>query len=229
MSIEQKMVPLSSTQEGIFVDQMLNPEMASYNIGAKLRLSTAKQGDFDFDLLKVALARLAHRHDALRTILVQQQTGVVQQVLPEVDVAPAFIDVSNDTTTNAEDVAQALLAEQFNLPFDLFGGLLWRAHIVKVSPQRCYLLLYFHHLVVDGFCGTLIVKSLSEIWNQLCQGNLDELPTGFDYLDFVADDSAYQASNRCRLDSEYWQQQFPRLPQPLLPLTALYRLPLWSS
>ncbi|NQZ08129.1 MAG: hypothetical protein HRT35_13305, partial [Algicola sp.] len=88
MSIEQKMVPLSSTQEGIFVDQMLNPEMASYNIGTRLRLCAQDSGDINVDRLKLAVEQVAGQHDALRTVLVQHHGEIFQQVLSQVAVEP---------------------------------------------------------------------------------------------------------------------------------------------
>ena len=72
-----KLTFLSLSQEMVYLDQSMQPELPHYNIGCKLYMV----GDFDTGLMAQALSQMVNQQPALRTIIVQKDNQVFQQVL----------------------------------------------------------------------------------------------------------------------------------------------------
>ncbi|WAC73177.1 amino acid adenylation domain-containing protein [Roseateles sp. SL47] len=201
--------PLSSAQQVIWFDQMLDPQLPCYNIGMAWQMD----GPIDPQVLQQAVQCLADAHEALRLLFLEEDGQARQMVLPQVDVALPLVDFSS--STDAEAQARSYMQSSFSQPFSLRGGLLWSTQLIRVSPTKHFWLQRYHHLVTDGVGISLIVQSVARLYNAFLQGDVLEEPAS-SYRAFVADDERYLRSERHALDGQYWRGRYGRLPDPLV-------------
>ncbi len=204
--------PLGLTQRDVWVDQMFHAETPLYNIGGQVHLP----GPLDVECFRRAVQLLVQRHDNLRLRLTRNrdEDGLPQQtVVPAYDVPVPLHDFSGAPDPVA--AARDWMRRRFVEPFEMEGQPLFRYDLVRVADEEHYWLMQYHHLIADGWSLALLSRSLAEIYTALRQGRTVELqrPT---YLDHVAEDRHYLASEAYRQDQAYWRQQFPVAPEPLL-------------
>ncbi|MES2299303.1 MAG: amino acid adenylation domain-containing protein, partial [Pseudomonadota bacterium] len=201
--------PLSSVQEVVWLDQSLFPGTPIYNIGLAWQI----QGEVDAALLAKAVNLVANGNDALRIVLSGRDGVARQRILPDVDVALALVDFSDHADPEAS--ARAYMQSVFATPFGFDGGLLWSSQLVRVGSASCYWLQCYHHLVNDGFGAAVAMHTVAQAYNALLAGR-EPQASGPSYLDFLADDQAYNASPRFERDRQFWCERYATLPPPLL-------------
>jgi amino acid adenylation domain-containing protein len=204
--------PLSLGQQGIWVDQMLHPDVPLYNIGGHVHLP----GPLDVECFHRAVELLVARHDCLRLRLTRSrdEAGLPQQtVVPPHPVAVPLYDFRGKADPDA--AARRWMQRRFVEPFELEGQPLFRYDLVRVADAEHYCLMQYHHLVADGWSLALFNRSLAELYGALRQGR-SAGATSFSYLDQVAEDQRYLASEVWRQDQAYWRQEYPFVPEPLL-------------
>ena len=111
-------------------------------------------GALDIERLRKSLERVVRRHAALRTRIVVTN-GEPRQV---VDAPGHFrLEVVSGAHNLTSEVEVYL-----NSPFNLAGGKLLRARLVRLSTHQHILLVCAHHLIIDAFS----VRVLSnELWH----------------------------------------------------------------
>ncbi|NUR92767.1 MAG: AMP-binding protein, partial [Nonomuraea sp.] len=128
-----------------FVEQ-LAPESTAHNIAMAERI----RGPLDVDALQRALTRVVEVHEALRW-RVGSRDGI-----PEVSVAPP-----GEVPLPVEDFTPEALQREARVRFDLVAGPLFRARLLRVSPDEHVLCLTAHHLVFDGWSQDVLFRGLS--------------------------------------------------------------------
>jgi amino acid adenylation domain-containing protein len=203
--------PLSSTQQGIWLEQMLNPDVPFYNIGMVVQID----GAVDVAIFQNALNYVVDKNDALRLVLCKSVVAAQQQVLPSVDISLTVADFSDDV--NGDEQAWRHMRQVFIQPFDLGGGLLFGWQLVRASHSRYYWLHRYHHLITDGYGVQLIGFAVVEAYNRMLE--VDSTTTSEpepSYLGYIAEDQAYLASSRYERSRQFWCERFAELPPPLI-------------
>ncbi|MFZ4833802.1 amino acid adenylation domain-containing protein [Rouxiella sp. Mn2063] len=215
---------LTSPQQGIWFDQIANPELPYYNIGMLLEI----KGELDVALFEQAFQLVVDRHESLRLVLSVQDGNVRQRVAPYVKSKLSVVELSGEQTS--EEHARAYLQEIFRQPFNLLGEALWEARLVRCGPERYYLLHRSHHLVCDGVTAYLLLHAVGGAYNGLLRGD-DNPPPGNSYLSFLAEDRAYLESSRFERDKAFWTSLYAELPPALLQprITATDKRPAVSA
>ncbi|GAB2879590.1 hypothetical protein GCM10027277_55990 [Pseudoduganella ginsengisoli] len=199
---------LSSVQQVVWIDQLLHPQAPLYNIGIAWQI----RGPLDAALLERAINAVANANDALRLVLAPNGQPR-QRILPRADMTVAVIDFAGEP--DAEQRAHAYMQQHMQQPFDLSAGLLWEAQLVRTGAECHYWLQRYHHLVTDGFGIANIVHAVAGAYNRLLADAGAHIEAGPSYLDFIADDAAYQASARYARDRDFWCERYTQLPEPL--------------
>ena len=133
-------VPLSYAQQRLwFLDRLEGPSPV-YNIP----LAFALDGPFDAQALAAALADVADRHEALRTVFPDTEGRPRQHVLA---AAVPCLDVVDAEPGQAARMA-ARAAER---AFDLAAEPPLRATLIRSGPERHLLVLLLHHIAADGW------------------------------------------------------------------------------
>jgi amino acid adenylation domain-containing protein len=193
---------LSSVQEVVWLDQSLHPHAPIYHVGMAWEID----GALDVELLGRAVADVARRHDALRTVFDLVDGLPRQRVLASVEVTMAVIDCRGET----------LSPEQLHAAFvEPFGELQWDTRLLRLGDERHVWLPRFHHLVNDGYGVAVFIHEVADAYNRLRAGDVcaEDAPS---YIDFVEDDARYLASPRHERDRQFWREHLADLPEPLL-------------
>ncbi len=200
--------PASFAQERfLFVDSLQGPN-TSYNLTSAFEI----RGNLDADALLASMREIVRRHEILRTCFERVQGGFVQRVIawsPELPV----IDV--DALEACEDarVLSEVLERETITPFDLERGPHVRHTLLRLAPDRHFLIVGMHHIVSDDASIEVFVRELQHLYPRYVQG----LPAELEPLPIQYGDVAYDQRNRVDAHARsqritYWQKTLEHAP-----------------
>jgi amino acid adenylation domain-containing protein len=209
---EGEPAPLSSAQRRLwFIDQLM-PGDPAYNVYAAFDL----EGDLDRTALERGLAELVRRHDILRTTFPAVGGEPVAVVSNEPSFSLAFEDLSGADADAREAAADAIILGEAVRPFDLCGGPLFRALLLRLSPSRHALLLTLHHIATDGWSLTLLARELSALYAAYRSGLRPALPDPpLRYSDFARWQRRAADSPALERQLSYWRERLAGAPTEL--------------
>ncbi|WP_111977557.1 non-ribosomal peptide synthetase [Algibacillus agarilyticus] len=194
---------VTALQEGGFITQRKNeselPEPTELNEAQKQLLTLAEiipegskayhispllalKGKLQVKTLKLAVREVMRRHDALRTVIVNQQ----QQILPlnsfkNVDLT--YTDLSQELSP--EKALTESLSAHAERAFDLSSDPLFEVHLYCMAENEHRLLIKAHHIVTDGLSVNLIVHDLTALYNANLQGVANTLATPMQFSEYL--------------------------------------------
>ena len=205
-------VPLSFAQQRLWFLDQWQPGTSLYNLPGGLRLL----GQLDQTALEKSLNEILCRHEALRTTFptingqpVQRVTGVTPFVLP-------LIDLANIPTAEREVEVRRMAQEEYEQPFDLEVGPLFRARLLRVNDDEHVLIMTMHHIVSDGWSSGLFAQELSALYKSFATGKpspLPELP--IQYADFAQWQHEWLQGEVLDKQLAYWKNQLEGAPEVL--------------
>ncbi|MEY9485183.1 amino acid adenylation domain-containing protein/non-ribosomal peptide synthase protein (TIGR01720 family) [Streptomyces calvus] len=148
--------PLSAGQHQQWVLHRLEGPSPTYNMGLVLRVT----GALDPEALRAALHDLASRHEPLRTLFRDDDTGSPHQVVLPAETAHPGLDVVDV----AEAELPAALRAAGRHAFDLAAELPLRATVFTVGDDEHVLLLLLHHIAGDGQSLGPLTRDLSHAY-----------------------------------------------------------------
>ncbi len=164
----------------------------------------------------------------LRTRLVADPDGVAHQVIdPPADFPLPVADVSGVADPAA--AAQALVAADAAVPFDLAAGPIIRALLIQLGPSEYVLALSMHHVIFDEWSGRIFRRELGVLYEAFGRGEPDPLPPlVVQYADFAVWQRRWLAGEVLDGQLAYWRKQLAGAPVLELP-TDRPRPPVRSS
>ncbi|MDB4955277.1 MAG: linear gramicidin synthase subunit [Myxococcales bacterium] len=155
--------PAASVQERIW----LSHEGGNNNpVGELLVLD----GPLALDALQGALTAIFDGHASLRTTFHLSDAGLIQRVHPPGSLPFELIDLTEEPEVEREAIARAACEELAGASLDLAEGPLFRVLVVRLAPERHFLLLKFDHTVVDGWSFDILFRDLERIYAGLLEG-----------------------------------------------------------
>jgi amino acid adenylation domain-containing protein/non-ribosomal peptide synthase protein (TIGR01720 family) len=159
--------PLSAGQRQQWVLHRLEGPSPTYNMGLVLRIA----GALDHAALQDALHDVVARHEPLRTLFRDDDTGTPHQVVLPADTARPDLAV---VTVSEADLAAALRAAGRHA-FDLAAELPLRATLFAVGDEHVLLLL-LHHIAGDGQSLRPLTRDLSDAYAARLSGRCPDWP-----------------------------------------------------
>ncbi|MEU9609338.1 amino acid adenylation domain-containing protein, partial [Streptomyces sp. NPDC048057] len=200
---------LTSAQAGIWYAQHLDPANPAYNIAEYFEID----GAVDADVLQRALQQVVDEAPALRARFEPGAGGPVQVIEPAVSVQLQRVDLTGAADPGA--AAEDWLETESERVIDPAVGPLFTFALLQLSPERHIWLHRYHHLVMDGFTGSLVARRVAEVYTGLVRGE----PVGaapFAPLEtLVEGEQEYRASPRFEEDRAYWNDLFADRPEPV--------------
>lgn len=186
---------LSPAQQMLWILNHIDKNAFNYNEGEVYELT----GDIDPEVLKETLTIIIDRHEALRTVFLQQ-LDVPRQVVMDKSFHPLnfyYADVINRSESDAFSIVQQHLA----MPFDLAQGPLYRMVLVRVADDRYLFTLVMHHIITDDWSAGLLMKEFLEIYDVVLRKAYELLPPApvVTYKDYVSWDAMQPKDDR-----DYW-------------------------
>ncbi|MEH2154021.1 amino acid adenylation domain-containing protein [Nostoc sp.] len=204
-------VPLTPIQKWFFEQNL--PEPHHFNQSFLLEVPANLQPE----LLKQALQKLLHHHDALRLRFVQQDGQWQQYNSDASDVSLGIADLSY--LPPAEQLnAIALRADAAQRTLNLTDGSLMRVILFNLGKSPARLLIVIHHLAIDGISWRILLEDLSEAYKQLEVGKSIQLPAKTtSFKDWAIRLQDYARSPELHAQRDYWLDlmRFPIAPLPL--------------
>ncbi|MGH3431416.1 MAG: amino acid adenylation domain-containing protein, partial [Thermocrispum sp.] len=209
------LLPASAAQQRLWVIQNFEQTLGArpaYNFPLVARL----RGELDVEALRAALADVAGRHEALRTVFEDHDGVLYQRVIPAAGARPPIRVVP----AGAEAIAEAI-AEELARPFDLATELPLRATVFQQGEHDQVLALVLHHITTDEWSDRPFLADLGTAYAARREGHSPgwtPLPVQYgDYTlwhrELLGDPADPQS--RVTRQLEFWQRALDGAPEEL--------------
>jgi acyl carrier protein len=209
-------LPLSFSQERIWLAQQLNPGTGIFNMPGAVRLI----GLLNIGALEEGLQRILMRHEVLRTRY-EMKDGQLGQIITEKAELPLRkIDLRQWPKEQRELKVQQFISEEGKFPFDLSKDLLIRTSLIQMDQDEHILMLNMHHICSDGWSLNIFFEDLRQFYEKYEENNLTSYPVlPVQYVDY-----AYWQRHRLENGTfdehrKYWLHKL-KAPLPLLKLVS---------
>jgi len=193
--------PLSPMQQGMLFHTLYAPDSGVYFEQTICTLT----GDLDVNAFQEAWQRVVDRHPALRTLFVWgRRTTPLQLVRNSVKVPWKMYDWRDWHNLHFEqqDLIQTVLEHERKLGFDLHRPPLIRCVLIRVEDNAYRFIWNQHHLLMDGWCLSIVLRDMLAFYDALCRGEelqLEPLPTYKNYISWLKNQDTSKAE-------AYWKQ-----------------------
>ncbi|WP_292884186.1 amino acid adenylation domain-containing protein, partial [Nisaea sp.] len=169
-------------------------------------------GPLDLAALSGAVSDIVARHEALRTVLVEEDGRLIAKVQP-----PAPVDVPLETLESSDEAAIRAWFERKGLEsFDLGRDIPVRASVAALPDGRHLLALVMHHSATDGGSAPVVYRDLTMAYHARCRGRALALPPlSIEYFDWAAWQRERMASPETAENVEKVARRLARAPQTL--------------
>ena len=208
----ERSAPISVGQSRFWFLRLLVEDPTTFNVTLSFRMT----GNVRVSDLERALRVVTARHESLRTCIVGDEHEADQA--SQKILARSLVRLEHKTINSVDEAA----IEYTNLrrhKFNLASGPLLRLMLLTLSPTSQYLLVSYHHIIMDMASFQIFTSEINKSYNGQPLG-----PPPGQYLDFSV--AQWQALEKGELSDElkYWQGVFPPDQQPpILPLLPMAR------
>jgi amino acid adenylation domain-containing protein len=202
-------LPLSFSQQRLWFIDQLEPGSPQYNISAMYRL----RGSLNVAALERTINEIVRRHESLRTTFHNIDGHPAAILTPEVEISLAPQMVAGASSDEREAELARMARAEATTGFDLATGPLIRARLLQVGPDDHALLIIVHHIVGDGWSGSLIAGELAALYEAITRDQpspLPELPV--QYSDFAAWQREWLQGSVQDQQLDYWRRQLSGAP-----------------
>ncbi|MFA0962344.1 amino acid adenylation domain-containing protein [Roseivirga sp. BDSF3-8] len=205
------LIPLSSTQKYIWVDQNLSPQSGKYIIGGYCRIN----GVLNYSIFKQAVTLFVSEQELFGLCLVDTVNGPMWKQSQKEYEGVAFIDLSE--RVDGEKGFLDYIKNDFVIPFSVSTESLFKFEIIKLDESRWIWYAKVHHILSDGWGISLLFQRVSELYNSLTK--LDKLNIQErKFSNFIYNDIEYLKSQSYSEDRDYWLNKYRYNSQVLFPL-----------
>ena len=150
----ERIYPLMPMQEGMLFKHISEPESNAYRLVDIYELGTVPSRE----VLEKVLARLAAKHEVLRTAIIYEGVLTSRQAITDRSLGLDYVDISQekDPEQKVRQIRLDILAEGF----DLQRKPLFHITCAKKNEHESYLVIACHHIIVDGWCNQLYLGDL---------------------------------------------------------------------
>ena len=159
--------PLSPVQEGILFHTRYAPQSGVYVI----QFTCLLEGWLDVSAFKQAWQQVVELHPALRTLFAwERREKPLQIVRRQLDLSWQEEDWQEITPEEQATRIEQLLQQDQVQGFDLLKAPLMRFYLLRLARKRYQFVWSVHHLILDGWSASLILKQLFHFYHMLEQG-----------------------------------------------------------
>src|SRR5579863_4448468 len=198
--VQPKEFPLSAGQKGLYILQKLHPGMSAYNVPLCFKIG----GEIQVERLAKAWGCVLEQFPILTARIIEKSGDLYHRLE---DGCKTGIQ-RRAIACGDERQLRSLLRKHAKAPFDLNRGPLTRIELLKQEDGQTFLLLTVHHIIFDGISAMILLRTLVEFYQQMCEDKEVCLAHGIaGYEEFVAWEEAMLASAEGAAHSSYWQGQ----------------------
>ncbi|HWX30080.1 MAG TPA: amino acid adenylation domain-containing protein [Steroidobacteraceae bacterium] len=197
--------PLTTAQRDIWIGQILDP--ASDFLTA---CCVEFFGAIDTVLLEQALRQSVRETDGQHLNFVSTEDGPRQYFRPIADFDIPVLDFTGKQDPRC--AAMAWMRNDRSKALDIANGPLFRYAIIETARDRFFLYGAIHHLIIDWFGASLLLRRIGEVYGALIKREDAPAPGRASLLELLEEEAAYHRSGRHARDQNYWSDQLARRP-----------------
>ncbi|NJP17908.1 MAG: hypothetical protein HC763_02010 [Hydrococcus sp. CRU_1_1] len=197
-------LPLSFSQQRLWLEEQFDPGKSSYNIPLAYLLT----GKLDLVVLKQCLLEIIRRHEILRVTFHCVDGDPVQIISPDIALDLPVVDLQDFPRERREEAARQEATKEAQTPFDLVAGPVYHFKLLRLSESESVLLLTIHHIVADGWSSEVFFRELTRLYEAFAKNQpspLSELP--IQYVDFACWQRQWLQGEALESQLDYWKQQ----------------------
>ncbi|MGG1642432.1 non-ribosomal peptide synthase/polyketide synthase [Paenibacillus sp. NRS-1782] len=197
---------LTNAQKRIWYTELLYPDTSVSQLSGTAKM----KGRIHIAAFMQSINLIIKQYDAFR-IRITSVDGVPRQyVVPYEERQLEYLDL-----THYESVSEVetLLEQHKSKPLQLLDSELFQFLIVKISEDEYWINTKMHHIISDGISMVIYGNQLTEFYMQIIQGNEPTLNDDCSYIQYIAEENAYELSDRYQKDKTYWLNKFSDLPE----------------
>lgn len=158
----ENIMPLSLMQQGMYYHWKVSKEKDLYSEQYLYEL----HGKIDYELFVKSVNEIVRNNQVLRTVFVEDNMADIYQViLSKMEINCSYYDLNN--FDNPEKELEKIRYIDCQKGFDLHNGPMIRISIIDFGFSKFYILLCFHHIIMDGWSVPLILKQLIDVYTSL--------------------------------------------------------------
>ncbi|WP_180984584.1 non-ribosomal peptide synthase/polyketide synthase [Paenibacillus sp. F4] len=193
----ENMYPMTPMQKGMLFHNMLDSQSSAYVEQSTFEL----KGTLDLVAFSASLDLLVQRHSALRTNFRSDLQDEPLQVVHRNKRGELYVEDIREK----EKAAQKQYIEEFTRRdqqrgFDLAKDALMRVSILRTSDDSYHFVWSFHHIIMDGWCLSLVTNEVFGGYSALAEGKPPQLPVVTPYSRYI---EWLEGQNRQEA-AEYW-------------------------
>ena len=171
-------ISLSYGQRRLWTLDRIEQHAATYNMPLALRFT----GKLNKEALGQALKLITERHESLRTLITESDSGYPIGLLSE---GPHFndllrvIDLKDEYQAHQHqihDITNRLIREEASTPFNLSNDIPFRATLLELTSVEHILMLTMHHHAGDGSSWSIIAQELKIAYAAFNRNSLPDFP-----------------------------------------------------
>jgi amino acid adenylation domain-containing protein len=200
---ERGPAPLSFAQEQIWLHGQFAKDLYNESV------TVYRQGPLDLPTLQRSLAEIIRRHEAWRTTFKAIDGQAMQIVQPPFEPGIEAVDLRQLPPDQREPEALRLAREQARVPYDMEGGPLLRAMLVRLGEEEYRFYLFLHHIIFDGFSiYRVFLPELVTVYNAFLAGQPSPLAElRLQYADYAHWQRESLGSAQLNESRAYWSAQ----------------------
>ncbi|WP_406301653.1 amino acid adenylation domain-containing protein [Streptomyces sp. NBC_00885] len=200
------MLPLSSSQEIVWLHEQVQPGSRAYNFTASLDL----WGTLDTKALRRGLTAALDRHPGLCLELVAVPGAMPAQRTADACV-PRLRSVDLTGEADPEAAFAKLLRTEAETPLDTYEAPLLRWTLARLADDQHRLIHVEHHLIHDGHSFAILLGDVFTVYRAHVLGEPVTLPPATSYADHVRAQADVQADDvraaARQASLEYWADE----------------------
>ncbi|MEC0134709.1 amino acid adenylation domain-containing protein, partial [Paenibacillus odorifer] len=158
---------LTPLQQGMLFHTLYDEQQSS-DLAYINQMTLLLEGRLNVEKFKESWQKIVSRHEVLRTVFVWE--GIehpVQIVYDEMNFPIHFLDWSNIDAHTQEKQTLDLLQKESRKKFKLEEAPLMRITIIKEGESQFRIMATYHHILIDGWSFSIILKELFEVYDAL--------------------------------------------------------------
>ncbi len=173
---------LSPMQQGMLFHTLYAPESGVYFE----QLNCTLRGDLNVSAFKQAWQQVVARHPVLRTCFYWEDLDKPLQVVNEqVELPWVEYDWCGLTPTEQQNQLETFLQADRQQDFELNQAPLMRFALMRVQEDTYQFVWSFHHVLIDGWSGSIIFKEVFAFYEALKRGQSLSLKLPHPYRDYI--------------------------------------------
>jgi len=167
-------------------------------------------GYIDYNIFENAWGIVTKRNDSLRTIFRwEKMDNSVQIVLKNHTIPIKILDFSNNSEISSEDQLKTMLEDDLKSGIDISSQPM-RVTLIKLATNQYYIVMTNHHIILDGWSTSIILKEFFESYFQLLKNTENLFEEKASYKEYV---KYINSKNQVTL-RDYWSTYLSDFNQP---------------